>query len=386
MKILAVSLLMVLFTVSAAFAQMPSIYSTANFSNGISLGFLNTGTTNTGLASWNPDLGLGAFKLGLGVNIPFNDPSGRVVDRVVVRYAQYDSQKWGFRYGVISNYTLGYGLLVDNYTSAQTGIVQSNNQSGLRGYFNQGIYGAEALGTWSKFYAVRLSEEITPRLTLGQYYAADSDGIDFKRPDGTQVVYPSQSGFGLDAGYSVWSGGTIFAEYAKMMNHGAGISAGFNQDLDIFIGRANLRAERRFIDKNFIPGYFNENYETNPIDIASYEAASSRKDGYRLSAGATVLSKGNIWAVLEGYEGSNTTLKAYASAILSENYYGEVQYTQSDFKDARSLNLEEGAVITGKLGYKVNPFTTVIANYKQYYDPSAGRVVYTQWYEMSLNI
>lgn len=386
MKKLLAFLLVFLSVVSVSFSQTPSIYSTANFSNGVSFGFLNTGMASTGLFSWNPDLGLGAFRLGLGVNIPTNDPGGRVVDKVVVRYAQYDSQRWGFRYGVINNYTLGYGLLVNNYTSAQTGLVQSNQQSGLRVYYNQGIYGVEGMGTWSKFQAFRITEEIMPRLTLGQYYAGDSDGIDFLRPDGTRVVYPSQSGFGLDAGYSVWNGGVVFAEYAKMNNHGSGFSTGFNQDIDIFIGKANFRAERRFIDRNFVPGYFNENYETDPIDIASYEASSTSKNGYKVQAGATVLSLGNIWAVLEGYEGSNTTLNGYASARLGDSYFVEAGYSQQNFIDARSLTLDQGAVITGKLGYKVNPFTTVIANYKQYYDPSAGRVVYTQWYEMSLSL
>jgi len=386
MKKLIAFLLAVLFAASVSFAQAPSVYSTANFSNGVSLGFLNTGTASTGLASWNPDLGLGAFKLGLGVNIPFDDPSGRIVDNVVVRYAQYDSQQWGFRYGVIDNYTLGYGLLVNNYTSAQTGLFNSNHQSALRMYYNQGIYGLEAMGTWSKFYAFRISEEVLPRLTLGQYFAGDSDGIDFLRPDGTRVTYPSQSGFGLDAGYSVWSGGVVFAEYAKLNNHGSGISAGFNQDMDILIGKANFRAERRFIDYNFVPGYFNENYETDPIDITSYEATSSGKNGYKIQAGASVFSRGNIWAVLEGYEGSNTVLKGYASAKLTDKYFVEAGYFQQNFIDARSLDLSQGAVITGRLGYQVNPFTTVIANYKQYYDPSAGRVVYSQWYEMSLSL
>lgn len=391
-RILAVLLILALF--SPAYSEVVvgtidlsnnNIYSAAKFSNGISLGMLNTGTANTGLASWNPDIGLGAFKLGLGINVPFNDPTGRVVDNIVVRYAQYDSRRWGFRYGVISNYTLGYGLLVNNYTSAQTGIIQSNQQSGLRVYYKQDIYGAEGMGTWSKFQAVRLTEEIMPRLVLGQYYAGDSDGINFLRPDGTRVVYPSQSGFGIDAGYSVWNGGTVFAEYAKMNNHGSGISAGFNQDMGILIGRANFRAERRLIDRNFVPGYFNENYETDPIDIASYEASNTSKNGYKVQLGATVLSLGNIWAVLEGYEGSNTTLKGYASAKIGDLYFAEAGYSQQNFIDARSLTLDQGAVITGKLGYKVNPFTTVIANYKQYYDPAAGKVVYTQWYEIALS-
>ncbi|MFA5104288.1 MAG: hypothetical protein WC527_03860 [Candidatus Margulisiibacteriota bacterium] len=386
MKKLIAFLLAFLFLASVSLAQTPSIYSTANFSNGVSLGFLNTGTASTGLASWNPGFGLGAFKLGLGINIPFNDPTGRVVDKVVVRYVQYDSQKWGFRYGVIENYTLGYGLLVNNYTSAQTGIFESNQQTGLRAYYNQDIYGAEGMGTWSKFQAFRITEEIMPRLTLGQYYAGDSDGVDFVRPDGTRVVYPSQSGFGLDAGYSVWRGGVLFAEAAHMNNHGSGFSAGFNQDMDIFIGKANFRAERRFIDRNFVPEYFNENYETDPIDIVSFEAISSNKNGYKVQLGATVLSLGNIWAVLEGYEGSNTTLKGYASAKLSNQYFVEAGYFQQNFVDARSLDLSQGAVITGRLGYKVNPFTTVIANYKQYYDPAAGKVVYSQWYEMSLSL
>ena len=378
-------LCLLLTIVSVGYSQVSSVYTTANFSNGIALNYLTSGGTGSGIATWNPDFGLGALKLGLSINIPLNDPSSRITDNIVLRYAQYDSQNWGFRYGIISNYTLGYGLLVDNYTSAQQGILQTNNQSGLRLYYKKDIYGLDMLGTWSRFYAIRISEEILPRLTIGQYYAADSDGVNFTRPDGTTVSYPSQSGFGLDASYSLWAGGSLFAEYAKLNNYGAGFTTGFNQDLNIFVGQANFRAERRFLEKNFVPGYFNAYYETNPIDIVSYEALSTEKNGYRVSLGASVLERGNFWAVLEGYEGSNTSLKAYASAVLSENYFGQVEFVQSNFVDARSLNLEEGAIITGKLGYKLNQFTNVIANYKQYYDPNQGKVVYQQWYEVSLN-
>jgi hypothetical protein len=99
---------------------------------------------------------------------------------------------------------------------------------------------------------------------------------------------------------------------------------------------------------------------------------------------ADVAGKGSAIAVLESYNGSNAALNATAQAQLTEEYFVQAAFSQPNFVDARSLNLEQGAIITGKVGYKVNPYTMMIVNYRKAYDPTLGKVVETQWYDVSL--
>ena len=373
------------FTGMGTFKPDSSVFS-GTFGNGASFGYLKSGTAETAVARYTPDFKLGDLGIGLDINVPIGGADKPTnIDTVVLRYAEYKTPAWGLRYGVLTNVTLGYGLIMNNYTSTVRGsLMQTNLQTGLRGYFNSGMYGLEYLGTWSNLYAVRLTEKLDGGLMFGQTYITDSNGVNFTRTDGTQVTYPAQAAVGIDAGYPLWSG-TVFAEAGHQVNHGSGLSAGYNLDQNLGIGTVNFKAEYRYIDKNFIPGYFNEDYETNPIDFASYEAANTSKNGYRVQLGANVLGQGSALAVLEGYQGSNTSLRAEAIAQLSKDYSAWVQYYQPNFVDARSLDLSQGAVITGKLGYKVNPYTMVIINYKKAYDPVQGKVVETQWYELSLN-
>lgn len=356
------------------------------FSNGASMGFLNTGGVGAGVFSWNPDFNNFGIGLGLSINVPLSaqgQPTG--VDTVVLRYLEYANSTWGVKYGILSNVTLANGLLVSNYTTAtKGGIIQSSGQSGLRVYYNWDYAGLECFGTWTGVYGARLTEKVLPFLTLGQYVAGDTDGVKQVRPDGTTKQFPPQSGWGVDANIPLTSWANLFAEYAKLNNYGGGFSAGLNAGWNFLLGQVNLKAERRIISKNFIPGYYNEAYEVNPVDIVSYEATATDKDGYSISLYGDVLSKAKFLAIMEAYNNSNTSLRAEALADLTEAYFAGVSYVQPDFRDFRSLDVSQGAIITGKLGYKINPFTRVIANYKQAWDPSTGRVLETQWYEVSL--
>jgi len=357
------------------------------FANGASLGFLNAGGVGAGVFSWNPDFNNAGLGLGLSVNIPLSSqgqPTG--VDAVVLRYMEYTAPKWGFRYGILSNVTLANGLLVSNYTTAtKGGIIQTSGQSGLRAYYNWDFAAIECFGTWTGVYGVRLTEKVLPFLTLGQYMAGDTDGVKQVKPDGTTMQFPSQSGWGVDANIPLTSWSNLYAEYARLNNYGGGFSAGLNAGGSSFLGQINFKAERRIISKNFIPGYFNEAYEVNPVDIVSYEAVSTDKDGYSVSLYGNLMSKAKFLAIFEAYNNSNASLRAEALADLTEAYFAGVSYVQPDFRDFRSLDASQGAIITGKLGYKINPFTQVIANYKQAWDSTQGRVLETQWYEVSLS-
>ena len=320
-------LLIILFAVSTAYADITSTaLSSATSSpmpfitNNAGLGFLNSGGISAPVFSWNPDFNSNGVSLGLTVNIPVNNSTATPVkvDTVVLRYLEYTCPAWGLRYGAQNNVTIGNGLLMSNYsTTSNGGIIQSGQQSGLKGYYSQDIYKLEYLATWSKVFAVRLSEKVLPYLTLGQYFVGDSDGVTLVR-SGTTVNYPAQSGCGLDAEVPFIPGSFLFAEYAHMNNHGSGISAGLNAAYDFLIGRIGFKAEKRYVDYNFVPGYFNEVYETDPIDIASYESVSTNKDGYRVQLTGDILRQVKFYGVLEGRKYAGRIIHTYCDTEMKK--------------------------------------------------------------------
>ncbi len=356
------------------------------FANAGGFGIVNNGGVSAPVFRWTPDFKYGALGIGLDINVPLYNGDQVGIDNMVVRYLEYATTDWGARYGLISNVTYGAGLMMSNYTTVlKGGLIPSDQQAGLRAYYKKDIYSLEVLGTWSRVYGARATQQVLPYLTFGQYFVCDADGITQIRPDGTQKVFPSQSGWGVDAMAPFFLNSVLFAEYAKLNNYGGGLSAGISAGYDLALARLNFKAEKRYLDKDFVPEYYNEEYETNPVDIVSYEAAGISRDGYKVSMTGDVLNTAKFWAVLEGYNGSNSALKAEASANLGSQYFAAAGYYQPNFVDARSLDLREGAIITTKLGYKVNPFTQVIANAKRAYDPDQGKVVVTQWYEVALS-
>lgn len=357
------------------------------FANGVGFGYANAGGVPSSVLRWNPDFTFGNLGLGLDINLVLGEKKDPNIETVVLRHVQYNTPSRGIKYGILRNITFGQGLLLGNYTTvSKGGIIESNKQTGVQAYYKKDIYGVEVLGTWSKLYAARITEELKYLIpfTLGQYYVTDTDGVNFTKTDGTIVSYPSISGAAIDAQTPLLFGSNLYAEYARLIGRGGGFAAGLAASADFGLGKASLRAERRIIDYNFVPGYFNEDYETNPINLTSYEASSQSKDGYRVLLNTTVLNKGYIQAILEGYNGSNSALKADAYADISPEYFAAASFYQPNFQDSRSLNVEQGAIITTRLGYKANAFTNIIVNYKKAYDPDQGKVVETQWYEFKI--
>ncbi len=357
----------------------------AKFANGIGVGYVKSGSTEVAVARWTPDFKLGDLGVGVDINIPLKGGNTEGIEPVVLRYAEYNTSVWGVRYGILNNVTLASGLLMSSYsTLSKGGVFPTNKQVGVKGYYRYDTYELFVLGSWSSLYAVRITDQITPNLIIGGSYVTDVDGVNFTNPDSSKTLYPAMSGWSVDAKIPVFEGAYVYAEYARLLNYGGGFSGGVNMGYDLGIAKASFSAAKIFADKNFVPGYFNENYETSPINLVSYEAMSATKDGYQIKFTADVLGRSRAWAIYESYVGSNSTLKAEASADLTDDYYASASIYQPNFIDARSLNVEEGAILTGKVGYKVNSNMLMIVNYKKAYDPTAGKVVESQWYEVSL--
>ncbi|KAF0133163.1 MAG: hypothetical protein FD145_1421 [Candidatus Saganbacteria bacterium] len=366
---------------SISFAEIGSLNA---INNAIGIGYIKAGTSEVGSISWNPDFKLGAWALGVNCNFPLGNNKPEGYESIVFRYAEYNDGQKGLRYGVLDNLTWGKGLLMKNYSSRTAGsIIQSNEQTALKGFINADRIGVQALSTWSHIFALRFTEKINPMFTLGQSFITDSDGTSVKQTNGTVLTSPSVTGYAIDASVPLPLNFEGYAEAAQLVNHGSGITFGLNWAMDILVFSAALDAGYRSIDNKFVPGYFNTDYETNPISLTSYEATGKSKDGYiaELKLLAANLLKFN--ALYECYNGSNASLNADA-----ETEYDKIKttlyYKQPNFQDFRSLSFEQGAILGGSVGYKVNPNTMLVTNFKKAYDPVLGRVVETQFYEVKI--
>lgn len=353
----------------------------------LSLGFIKDGSSEVGTLSWNPDFKLGAWALGLAVNIPMSQKKTIEMDQIVFRYAEYNDGQKGLRYGGITGLTWGRGMLMKNYSSYALGsIIPSNQQMTLLGYYSHDIYKIQALGTWSHIYGARLTEQINPWLVLGQSYITDSDGVLVKQTSGSNRLYPSVTGVGVDAICPLPYNFDAYAEAASLISHGSGLTFGLGWDYDILAMALSFDAGYRSIDKGFVPGYFNAEYESNPIDITSYEASEKSKNGYTAELSAIYGSIFKFRGFFEKYNEKPTGSLNGNATLYMDEAYADFYYSQPNFVDFRSLDLEQGAVLNGQIGYKVNQFTTLVLHYKKYYDGGLARVVESTYYEMKFSM
>jgi hypothetical protein len=370
-------ILMLMLFSGVAFAQLQSNI------GGISIGYVKVGSSEVGNIAWHPDLKVGAWGLGADVNIPLgqNPPAG--YENAVLRYVEYDDLKKGLRYGIVDNLTWGHGLLMKNYSSRQYGpVIINNEQMAYKGYVDLDKYVVRGLGTKSNIYAFRLEERINPMLTLGQSFITDTDGVKLAGTTEVQKV----AGFSVDATMPLPFNFEGYAEWAQLVDHGSGLSAGLSWAYDLFVANASFLVEYRMMDKKFIPGYYNTDYETNPVNLASAEAAGNAKNGYLAQLGLNALGLATLNVVYESYnDSSSAALNADLTAKLMQGIEVAGYYKQPNFVNYRSLTLEEGAVMGGSIAYPVNPYTKLVVNYKKAYNPSTAKIEESQYYELRLS-
>jgi hypothetical protein len=334
----------------------------------------------------NPDLKLGNFGAGLDINIILPaDKKPSDIDNVVVRYVEYDTGRWGARYGVLSGITLGKGLLMSNYSSTnQQYVVPSNKQVGVKAYYNTGRLGWTAIGTWSKLYALRLTEKIPEMfngmpLTFGQTFVTDSDGV--FNSSGTTRIIESQTGYSADATLELVPNlFDLYSEYAKLTNYGSAFTTG----LGFQFGTFAWTNEYRIVDANFVPGYFNEQYEIAPVNINNLTGET--KNGYRSAISflfPQLIDLGIVYESYESYNKTNPSLEARLSANLPQAQISAT-YSQPNFADIANLD-SKNATIYADINYLTPQGQTVVIHYKKVYiDKNTFNESYTIGAQMKL--
>ncbi|MBI5399191.1 hypothetical protein HZB07_01045 [Candidatus Saganbacteria bacterium] len=350
---------------------------------GLSLGYVKVGSREVGSLAWHPDFKLGPYGLGADVNLFLGQDKPIGYDNLVLRYLEYNDGKKGLRYGVIENLTWGHGLLLDKYSTRAYGtLVLNNEQLAYLGFVDLDSYVVRALLTKRGLYGVRVEERINPMLRLGQTYIADNSGV---TPLGT-TESQKISGLGLDATVPLPLNFEGFAEYAQLIGKGSGYGAGLSWGYDMMVANASFLAEYRVLDKNFVPGYYGPDYETNPINLSSAEATGNVKNGYLAKLDVNALGLASLKAIYEKYNDSNSgSLNADLTAKLPQDVEANYYYKQPNFSNFRSLSFEDGAILGGSLAYPINPFSKVVLHYKKAYNPITAKVEESQYYELRLS-
>ncbi|HHE54721.1 MAG TPA: hypothetical protein ENL21_02985 [Caldithrix abyssi] len=228
-----------------------------------------------------PELSLGKFGMGLNIELLFNNSEGFKFRKTgwdkgagALRMIRY--LRWGHkndpiytRIGTLDGAILGHGFIMGYYTN------QANydyRKIGLALDIDFKKFGFESVTSnlgnleilGGRFYYRPLSATSIPILKnfeMGATYIGDFN------PDDRKSTHDAVTEWGLDLGLPVIKSKllttTIYADYAKINNHGDGKAIGILTYIPNVIGLFGIYAklERRFLSEGFLPNYFNSLYE-----------------------------------------------------------------------------------------------------------------------------
>ena len=247
-------------------------------------------------------------------------------------WIEYDGKYLYGRYGVTSNISYGYGLLMGDYTKDKAICIQlglnriTAAKLGLRVLLPLDI---KSLYPWktestSSLYAGRLTSDfhfLFLPLRAGVNYVVDTNQdlamLSYKVPT---------SGVSADLGMPLSSILEPYAEVSNLINFGTGAEVGVKGR---FLSRFWYQGGFRAISEGFVPNYFGENYEIykkNSIDQFHSLPISGRilpdlSEGEVYPATQGVYIKGganfSLARLSVGYEDYNT-IAAYAPILTGE--------------------------------------------------------------------
>ncbi len=285
-------------------------------------------------AALNPDFNIGPVGVGFDLNsytaigdhsgVPFN----KDLQPLVLRSLYYETPDFGAKWGRLRYVTYGTGLMVRNYDSGTAGsTLFTAEKGGLSGHVTIGKFNIEALKTGSEFSAIRTSFPIISNvgfgkdLILGMNWANDSNGV-FNQDGST--LSPPVTGYSTDLTLPVF--GPLFrlySEYATLSGRGSGWAMGFGGTADPFF---DYRLEYRSFGTRFLPGYFNDFYESNPLALTP---RSSNTEGIFGFAGFNLNNYIRSEISIELYNNIPPSLTASLGWRPLFNVVGVVNYVQT---------------------------------------------------------
>ena len=320
----------------------------------------------------NPNLSFMGVELGLGLNLhipldgDFDTVSQNDLDYITVRYIGYRyKDTFGVRWGRLSNITFGYGLLMDNYDSGNVGSMAFNNKkAGVLGFVALGNFRTDVMWTYSNVQAGRLSYSLpivpiinTP-IIFGLNAIRDEDGVDIPAKS-------ARMGYSVDAGLPV-AGQllTLYSEVAELKavdkvdllpldssEQRRGLAFGAKGNV---FNMVTYLAEYRYVQKDFIPGYFNSTYES------TVAPESFTEDQHGFVAGAYT-------HLMDDYIKAGATYESITKTTIASVGWKEIAKTVGVLNYTIPPNGRDSAILEASVLYRTGGIFDYVIHFKRQY-------------------
>ena len=346
-------------------------------------GYLKFGTMESPVVIFGSDFEYGDFSLGFDVLAIIGDKKPDLIGTVILRDLEYETGTVGIIYDEVRDITYGQGLLVKNYTPWARGpALLSNNSIGLQSYYDGDLFSFDCFGTWSHVYGARFSQDFFPILILGETIIADVDGFKIKEEGGTLKSVDKTTGYGIDIRSQIFEDTNFYVEAAKLEDRGGATALGVIFERDRIFLNTSFSVERRFVDPDFIPGYFGPFYEDVPIDFSLVDADGKRKDGYLVAFDVMVLGLVDLDLMLETYDFGLPAFGGDLRLWSVRDFYLRIFYREPSYRDFRAVDFKDAKTVGGSMTFGLAPNITSGVHFKKAYNPDLGLIEESGYFDV----
>jgi len=319
--------------------------------------------------SFSPELSFGVLKLGLDLSL-YTDGESISYIQGKVRYGELNLPWFGIKYGTIDNFTLGYGLIANRYsTYDMDGIVlrlEDPKRGGILSLFPSPFNKYENL---TSTYALRAFYRPLNRLEIGINGMMDMDVEKNKR----------QAIVGADLSYFLTKNTVIYSSYAQRIIHdGTTISDprvlsenGFALGIQSNFNLLNTVFSAQLINfsDNFYPGYFDAYYEKNKVigALPSLEEPVNRIFGLTIDLDTNILNVAFLNINYQSFNGMSPSLYGSFAISLNDRLKLNLLYEQKQIKTPFTL-FNENTIMTLNMTYPLAQNVDAILTIKRTFD------------------
>ncbi|RKZ00499.1 MAG: hypothetical protein DRQ10_04100 [Candidatus Hydrothermota bacterium] len=330
----------------------------------------------------NTELTLGKFGVGLNVPLRFNFQQGiRKADwdakrdyAKLIRYIRFGHpfDPFYIRIGALEHVTLGHGFIVYDYNNRLR--EDDYPKIGMDMHVDLGRFGMQLInsdfGRWGLI-AMRgfvrpmpQSVPIIKNLEFGLSYAQDADPDERKATTNTVWIW------GMDAGLPIirskFLNFDLYADYAKIFDHGDGATFGLNFVVPNMLGifQMGMKLEKRQLNEHFVPSYFDALYEIDKFEKESMlDTVTRRVKGTFGQLSALILNEIQIAGDYfhDDKRPCSGILKLWATTgKLIPGVTANFGYFKDGIETLRDVfTVNERSVFIGEGGYRINPYITL---------------------------
>ncbi|GMU86485.1 MAG: hypothetical protein AMXMBFR48_17270 [Ignavibacteriales bacterium] len=403
--------------IMALFSAMlfPQKTSSGNVTGGVGLNFIDGNAFYSFRLA--PDFSIGKFGVGLDLRLDF-DSTGSIRKEnfndasdflSIIKYIRYGQKKDPVYVsaGVLDNYSLGHGTIVNQYNNSPS---IDKRSLGLALDLDFEKFGVESMySDFSQGGVLGLRGYVRPLQfttfskipVLGKLEVGASFASDFNKYAGVLSGYidpvtnefvslndrKSTQIYGIDLGLPVVRTSILnidlYADYSKVMDFGDGASTGAVFSFSgMGLISAAVRLERRWMNDQYMPAYFNSLYEIERFKVIGGSVVSKIKQLSAVTStdrgiyGSLGITAANMVAVTGSYQRTDFDPKSGQLHLRAEVTTDQLPFTFRAGYD--KVNIEnEGAMFSlddrsymySEVGYKPYPYLLVSMVYHWTFEP-----------------